>query len=167
MLGQADRSRDLLARQEDALGGGPDGQVAERVHHGGGGVGLEVALMDDRGAVRALDDDVGLREAGVEVAAIVGGVIGEVGRAQGGIAAVSSTDLAAGHAVGPDGRGIGLEGVERIEDGREVFVLDVDERERIFGSGLGLGDDGGDGLAAKSGLRRARASRELGRSAAI
>ena len=32
VLGQAERAGDLLAGQEDALGGGPDGQVAERVH---------------------------------------------------------------------------------------------------------------------------------------
>ena len=64
----------------------------------------------------------------------------------------SSTALGAGHAVGPDGRGVGLEGVERVEDGREVFVLDVDEADGVFGGGLGLGDDGGDGLAAESGL---------------
>src|SRR3712207_4476239 len=56
---------------EYAVARRPDRQGAERVERGGDGLRLQVPLVDDRGVVGALDDDVRLAEASDDVAAVV------------------------------------------------------------------------------------------------
>ena len=151
VLRPVERFGDLLTGQEDAVAGRVDAEAAERIDAGGDGVGLEVALVDDRGGVRALDHDVGLGEPGRDVAPVVAGVISEVRGAEGGIAGVVLDGFGTGDAVRPDGGSIGRDGRAGIDNGRQFLVLDLDQGDGVLGGGLAFGDDGGDGLAAEAG----------------
>lgn len=66
-----------------------------------------------------------------------------------------------------DERRVGAHGRQGIDGGGQLLVVDADERGGVLGDGLGLGDDGGDGLAveddAVAGQRGAAAVGRVGR----
>ena len=77
-FGDADDGGGLGADVEDALGAGPDGHTAIGGPLGGGDVGLDVALVHGLGLELALDDDVGLGEALLDIADRVLDVSGNI-----------------------------------------------------------------------------------------
>ena len=146
---QPEQRGDLLPDQERVLAGGPQGQLAA-VPVRDRGVGLHRVLVDGREGVLPLDHHGGVFEGAAGIAApervAVAGVAVGVGQ-------VAKTVRAA--RPGPllvDQRGV--RGERRLERGRdrEFVVLDVDERDRGVGRGLGFGRDHGDRLAQEPDL---------------
>ena len=115
-----------VAYLEVPLRAAPYGDAVLRRPPAGGGVRLDVALMDGLGSELALDGDVGLLEAGVYVAdfeaRVAGDVVGKFGMEQ---------RRAVRHRVFYGG------------DGGQDFVLDVNEVESFFGFVGAVGGDGG------------------------
>ncbi len=140
--------RRQVADGEGALRARPDDDGAVRVPLCGRVVGLDVALVDHLGSEFALNDEVGLTEGQVEVAAgepVVGsdvrGLLGHLtGHQRLGVALLAQEWSIVAHRVA------------HIEDGSEGLVPHLDLRERFFGD---VGIDGGngcDGVAAVEGL---------------
>ena len=76
---QAQQARAVGPHDEVALGAAPELGRAVLGDAGQGGVRLDVALMDRRGLELALDDDIGLLEAGLDVAQGDLDALGDVG----------------------------------------------------------------------------------------
>ena len=146
-LGDAEDGGGLAADAEGALRARPDGDVAIGVPAGCGGVGLDVALVDGAGGELALDDDVGLREALVEVPALELEVAGDVAVDARVVAAGETLgDGASGHGVVEQG-GVVTHGIEGVEDDGEGFVDDLDEVQGFLGHVRVGGGDSGNGVA--------------------
>ena len=112
-----------VAEVLDDLRGGADGEHAVLVDPGRAGLGLEVHVVAEGHAVLALDDDVGLREAGVDVALAH---------------LVGADDVAV---LLADAVGVGLERLERVEHARLRVVDDLDGARGLLGLGERLGGD--------------------------
>ena len=119
--------RGQLADHEVALAGGPDRHLAvlTGAHHRG--VRLDVALVDGFHGVLALDDDVRLREPGVDVAELVDGVAGDVGGPVGRIGQALGAHRLVQH------RRVVAHGVADVQDRRQHVVLDGDRLGGLFG----------------------------------
>ena len=119
---------------------------------GGGGVGLDVALVHRAGRELALDDDIGLGEALFEVAPLELEMAGDVAVHTGVIATGETLgDGAGGHGLVEKG-GVVAHRVEGVEDDGEGLVLDLDEGEGFLGHvGIGSGDSS-HGVALVEGL---------------
>ena len=110
-------------------------------------LGLQVALVHALRRVSRLVDEVGLCEAGFDVAPLPVGLVEDVGRL-----VLLLTEAEVVVEVGVQDRRIRGHGVEDVEDGRQLLVLDVDQGDRGFGGVLVLGGDGRDALAGPAHL---------------
>ncbi len=104
-------------------------------------MGLDIGLVDGLGGVAALDDDLGLREAGGDVALGVGDALGDVGGLGGLGVEPGGVEVVVQH------RRIRRHRRLDVDDVGQHFVLDRDERQRRLGDGGRDGGDGGDGVA--------------------
>ena len=133
---------DRVAHDERALRAGPDVERAVGAPVGGAVLRLDVTLMRHRGLELALDHDVGLLEAGVQVALGEAEVRGGVG----GVVRLGAVHLAGFEVVVQQRRGVEHR-VADVEDGRELLVLDFDQGDGVFRDVVVGGGDGGDGVA--------------------
>ena len=102
---------------------------------------LDIALMHRLGGVLALDDDVGVLEAGLGVALLEGHDLGDVRRL-----GRLRIDAGGEHVVVQNGCVVGHRRFD-VDDERQHVVLHVDQRQRLIGDRLRGGGDGGDGMA--------------------
>ena len=152
VVGESEHVRHLAAGVEQRLGRCVHDHVAERIDHRAAGLGLQVALVDPAGGELSFDDQVGLVEACLDVAALKFGAAGNVGR----LVAVHlglglrrravhrhlfRVDLVA---LAHDGR-ILRHRRQQIDSHRQRLVLDPHGGNAVLGRRLGLGQDRGDG----------------------
>ena len=96
---------------------------------------LDIALMDRRGLVAALDDDVGLAKGGVHVSELEDHALGDVGGRR-----RLRVDARGEHVVMQDGRAFDHRVLD-LDDMRQHLVIDLDGCKRGIGrSGAGRGD---------------------------
>jgi hypothetical protein len=137
----AEQARAGVAHHEVALGADPELALAVRTDIGEAGVRLDIALVRRLGLEGALDDDVGLLEAGRDIAMAelvaahdVGGLLG--------------LRL---HAVGEDGavqdRRAGLHRLVDVGHVRQHFVVDLDQLQGFARRARIHRRDRGDGMA--------------------
>ena len=149
LLRDLEDPREVLAQVERRLRPGPDLEPVA-VPAGDGRVRLHVRVVGGRGAERLLDDDVRLGEARVDVAVADRERVADV-RAR-----LRAKREVRGRAAGDrvllvDERRAGLRGLDRVEDGGQLLVVDLDERGCLLGLALGLCGDGCDGIADEAG----------------
>ena len=129
------------------LAGGPERDLAA-LDLGDDGVRLQRVLVDGRERVVALDDDVGVREDGLDLAAVDAGSGSR--RFPPGAQLAEAVEEA--RAEGPScssGASGASACVDRADD-RQLLVVDVDAVERGLGGRLVLGRDGRDRLAREA-----------------
>ena len=102
---------------------------------------LDIALMDRRGLVFALDDDVRLLERRVHVAQLEDHALGDIGRRR-----RLRIDARGEHVVMEDGCAFDHRVLD-VDDMRQHLVIHLDGRERGIGGGGAGGCDGCDGVA--------------------
>ena len=102
---------------------------------------LDIGLMHGGGIVLALDDDVRFLKAGLPVAEREGDFLGDVG----GLGRLGAD--AGGEQIVEQQRRAIRHGGFGVDDVRQHFILDVDQRDRRVGDGRGGGGDGGEGVA--------------------
>ena len=136
--------REVVAHAERRLRAGPELEPVA-VPAGHAGVRLHVRVLRACDPVHALDDRVGLGEARVDVAVADAEPMADVraglrahreirGRATGGRRLVEQ-------------RRAGLRGLDGVEDGRQLLVVDLHERHGLLGLLGRRRGDGGDGIA--------------------
>ncbi len=118
------------------LAAGPDVDPADVIDRDSAVLRLEVSLMLALRVIRALNDAVRLGEPSLEVAAVAGARGVDVGRrlqrqqASEGSGSWRLGNAGVGVEVGVNNRRVGLHRFVEVEDGRHLFVLDVDEVDR-------------------------------------
>ena len=148
--GQAEQRRHLVAGHERGLRRGAHDQLALDVEPSGGGLRLEVALVDPRRVEAAADDDLAGGERGVDIAARQAGgaehVLGQlllVADPAGGNRGVGVAEVAVVTLVGgmePGARRAGPDGALHIDDGLDALELELDQLDRVRGQRFGLRD---------------------------
>ena len=102
---------------------------------------LDVALVDRRGLVFALDDDVGLLERRIHVAQLEDHALGDIRRRR-----RLRIDARGEHVVMEHRRALDHRVLD-VDDMRQDLVIHLDGRERGIGGGGAGGRDGRDGMA--------------------
>ena len=138
VAGDAERARQVALVQEGHLRGGPHRQLALRVPLRDGDHGFQAARRHEVQPVRALDDDRRLGKRAIDVAV---------------------TELVAQirvivRALVVHARRARAERLGRLEDGRQLLVLHVDQCDRLLGDGRRFGGDGSDLVADAPDLPR-------------
>ena len=110
---------------------------------------LDIALMHRLGGVSALDDDLGVLEAGFGVALFESHDFRDIRRLR-----RLRIDARGEHVVVQNGCVVGHRLFD-VDDERQHFVFDVDQRQRRVGDRLRGGGDGGDRMALIQRLGRA------------
>ena len=145
----AEDVRDLLADEVRHLRGRPDRQLVV-VPASDGNVRLQRAMVERGAAEDILVDDVRLAEADLHVAFAHAHVVDPVRAVLEAQTSRGRLFVAADLLV--DERRAGLQRVDRIEDGRQLLILDVDELGRLRGGVRCIGDHRGDDVAHVAGL---------------
>ena len=141
LLRQAERVRHLMALLVRPLPAREHGDAPLLVEEGQPRLRLEVGMLLPRNLVVRLDDDVGLGEGGLHVAAA-----DTVPRDE--VPLEDQFRMDGDRRVGRvEVRGFGLERLARIVDDRQVLEGDLEPLHALFGGGLRLRDDGGDLIA--------------------
>ena len=122
------------------LARGPDLALAVGVDAGHAALRLDIALMHGRGLERHFDDLVGVLEAGLDVAERKHSALCNIGRRR------RRFDAAGDHVLKQQGR-IRLHRLVDVDDVRQHFVVDLDQRQRLVGDRLAGGRHGGDRMA--------------------
>ena len=126
----AEQARAVRAHDPVALGRHPDVGLAVLRHAGDAGVRLDVALVHGLGGELALDDDVGLLEAGRDVAQHELDALGDVGGRLG-----RRLDAGRDHVLVQQRRA-GLHRLDHVDDVRQHLVVDLDQLQRLLGDAL-------------------------------
>ena len=149
--GVAQQLRELVAHAEVRLGADPDVDLAVLAPQRCAVVRLDVALVVHRRVELALEDDVRLGEAGVEVALCELDALRDVGGAVavllGALGAEEAEDLLGRDAL-VDDRRVFRHRVLHVHHRLEHLVLDLDEVEGVLGDVGVVRGDGGHGVAA-------------------
>ena len=124
----AQQFRELATDLESPLGARPAENMIIFTPHGGGAVGLEIALMDHLGLKLAFHNHIGFGKAFGQVAT---GVL-KVRRDIGGLVALFA-QLVGAQVVMENG-GIGLHRAFAIHHRRQHFIFDFDQCERFLGN---------------------------------
>ncbi len=127
------------AREERGLRAGPHGEAAVLVEPGDGSVRLQTGVLPALGAEGVLVDDVGLGEAGLDVADLAVRLAHHIV-----LGAGDPVDLRV--LVVDHGRA-GPHGLLGVEDGGQHLVGHLDPAAALFGRPLAVGDYGRDALA--------------------
>ena len=124
-----------------ALARAPELALAVGIEAGDAALRLDIGLMHRRGLERHLDDLVGRREAGLDVAEIELVALRDVRRR------LRRRLDAARHHVLEQQRRVRLHRLVDVDDVRQHLVVDLDQRQRLVGDGLAGGRHGGDRMA--------------------
>ena len=146
----------VVADGEVSLTGGPDGEGAVLVPHGGAAVRLDIALVDGDCGGLLLDDDVGFLESGFGVTEAELEVVSDVGAARSVVVVKNAAGADVGGVHGGeafvDQRGVFLHGIRSVQNGGEDLVFDVNQGKSLLGD-MGAGrSDGCDGMSLVEGL---------------
>jgi len=158
--GHVQQRRNLLGAAEGRLVGVVNLQPPLFVEPHDAGVRLEVALVLRRGVELVLDDDLGFAEASFDVALAPTGLRHGVGR----VGKRHRQALVPSQAVVNDS-GASLHGCPRVEDRRQLLVLDLDGHGCFLGRVGIVGGDGSDGLADEAHLAAGQHRHVLQRTA--
>ena len=129
------------AHLEVALAGGPDLGLAIGITTRDACMRFDVRLMHGRGLELLLDHHIGLGKAGIEVAGHEFEPLRDVGWP-----GRRGLDPAREH-VGEQQRRIGRHRFVHVDDVRQHFVIDLDQRQRLFGDAGADGSHRGDSVA--------------------
>ena len=119
------------ADHEMTLAGGVDRALAIGGDGGDTGMRLDIGLMHGGSHVAAFGDDVGRGEAGIDIARFQHDFLRDVGR-RGGLGV-----HAGGEHLLVQHRGVGRHGGFDVDDMRQDFIRDLDQRQSRIGDGVG------------------------------
>ena len=138
--------REAVAVDEGRLGAAPQFDLALLRTGGDAGLRLDIALVHGLGVEGALDDDVRLGEARLDIAHAKLIALHHIRRPVGADLGIAGLGALGAHVAVQDRR-IRLHGGHGVDHVGQHIVFHLDELQRLLGDGLGGGGDGGDRMA--------------------